>query len=171
MARRYSITAMSDDLVLLVSCADGLEAAQVRSLLESEGIAHVVQGEHHSTMLGGTAMLTPIDQRVLVREGDLQQARALLEARPKLDGGDGPTLDGAVCPVHEQPARATCARCGTFLCAACQTLGEPPVCESCVAAEQVVHKKRWHPELALLIPLAMLIGVVLLMQYLGVVPD
>lgn len=162
---------MSDDLVLLLNCADGIEAAQVRSLLESEGIPHVVQGEHHSTMLGGMAMLTPIDQRVLVRAEDLERARALLSASPKLDGGGGASIDGAVCPVHEQPAKATCARCGTFLCAACQTLGDPPVCETCMAAEQVVHKKRWHPQLVLLLPLALILGVVLLMHYLGVVPD
>lgn len=162
---------MSDDLVLLLNCADGIEAAQVRSLLESEGIPHVVQGEHHSTMLGGMAMLTPIDQRVLVRAEDLERARALLSASPKLDGEGGASIEGAVCPVHEQPAKATCARCGTFLCAACQTLGDPPVCETCMAAEQVVHKKRWHPQLVLLLPLALILGVVLLMQYLGVVPD
>lgn len=162
---------MSDDLVLLLNCADGIEAAQVRSLLESEGIPHVVQGEHHSTMLGGMAMLTPIDQRVLVRAEDLERARALLSASPKLDGEGGASIDGAVCPVHEQPAKATCARCGTFLCAACQTLGDPPVCETCMAAEQVVHKKRWHPQLVLLLPLALILGVVLLMHYLGVVPD
>ncbi len=162
---------MGDDLVLLINCADGIEAAQVRSLLEGEGIPHVVQGEHHSNMLGGSAMLTPIDQRVLVHEHDLEKARALLAAKPQLDGAGGVSIEGAVCPVHELPAKTTCARCGTFLCASCQTLGDPPVCETCVAAEKTVHKKRWHPEVALLIPLALIIGVILLMQYLGVVPD
>jgi len=162
---------MSDDLVLLINCADGIEAAQVRSLLESEGIPHVVQGEHHATMLGGSAMLTPIDQRVLVHESDLEKARALLTATPQLTGDANGSIEGAVCPVHELPAKATCSRCGTFLCANCQTLGDPPVCESCVAAEKPIHKKRWHPEIALLVPLALIVGVILLMQYLGVVPD
>lgn len=40
---------------------------------------------------------------------------------------------GSVCPVHEEAAVAVCERCGTFLCAKCGALGNPPVCEDCLA--------------------------------------
>ncbi len=162
---------MGNDLVLLVECSNGLEAASVRSLLESEGIPHVVQGEHHSNLIGGTMLPAYIFPRVLVHEDELEKARALLSAVPALAGPEADPLEGAMCPVHEQWARGTCARCGTFLCASCQTLGDPPVCEACVEAEKSP-PRRGMPALVMLgIPAALIIGVALLMHFLGVVRD
>ncbi len=163
---------MGDDLVLLTECTNGIEASHIRSLLEGEGIEHVVQGEHHSSLLGGTTLPTAIMPRVLVHERDLERAQALLVAAPKLEGASGDPLEGALCPVHEQWARATCARCGTYLCAACQTLGDPPVCETCVEAERTPPRgTRMSAMVMLAVPMALIIGVALLMHFLGVVPD
>ncbi|PZR15529.1 MAG: hypothetical protein DI536_08755 [Archangium gephyra] len=162
---------MGNDLVLLMECANGIEAAHVRSLLTGEGIEHVVQGEHHSNLLGGTTLPAAILPRVLVHERDAERAKALLEAAPTLAGAEGDPLEGALCPVHEQWARATCGRCGTFLCASCQTLGEPPICEACVDAEKNPPRRGFPALIMLGIPVALLIGVGLLMHYLGVVPD
>ena len=40
----------------------------------------------------------------------------------------------AVCPKHpDQPAVATCARCGTFICQTCSASVNPPLCEACHA--------------------------------------
>ncbi len=167
---------MAEDLVLLMECSNGLEVASVKSLLESEGIAFVVQGEHHASLLGGTMMPTAIVPRVLVHGADLERAMALLEAPVGRVGAEGPELPG-VCPVHEQPARATCERCGTFLCEACQTLGNPPVCETCVELETQDLKpltpgqRQLRSVWALAIPLGVLVLVALLMQFFGVVRD
>lgn len=171
MARGYIIHTMGNDLVLLMECGNGLEAAHVRSLLTSEGIEHVVQGEHHSNLLGGTTLPAAILPRVLVHERDVERAKALLEAAPTRGGPGGDPLEGALCPVHEQWARGTCSRCGTFLCASCQTLGDPPLCEACVEAERTPPRSSIPALVMLGIPVALLVGVGLLMHFLGVVPD
>src|SRR6185369_14760797 len=124
---------------LLVECGNPVEVASVKSLLDANGIAHVVQGEQHASMIGGVFGSTIIFPRVLVAQRDLERAQALLTAQPVLDGTapeSGAAFEGAVCPVHEAKAIATCGRCGTFLCERCKSLGSPPVCEDCVAHEQ-----------------------------------
>ncbi len=168
---------MAEDLVLLMECSNGLEVASVKSLLEGEGIAHVVQGEFHASLLGGTTMTTAITPRVLVHGVDLERAMALLEAPVGRGGPTGEVLQDCVCPVHEQPARATCDRCGTFLCAACGTLGNPPLCEACVEVESKgvapgsAGQRRWRSVFGLAIPVGILVLVALLMHFFGVVRD
>ncbi len=65
-------------LVALMTCRDQVEAMGVRSLLESEGIEVLVQGEHHRA-LEGALLGAMIELRVMVRRGDLDDARELLE--------------------------------------------------------------------------------------------
>lgn len=124
------------DMVLLEECAGQMELALLKSLLEGEGIPYVAQGEHHSTMINGHYGAIAIMPRVLVAARDLERARELLSAKPTLQGNtEGSPLTDAVCPVHEKQALATCDRCGTFLCGDCGSLGQPPLCEDCVAIE------------------------------------
>lgn len=125
------------DLVLLTECADALEAAQLKGLLDAHGVSCVVQGETHAALLAGALGGHFIEPRVLVSPNDLERARELLEAVPQEGGPAGEALGDGVCPVHEGPAVATCARCGTFLCTQCTTVGEPPVCEDCVQHESI----------------------------------
>ncbi|MBX7097698.1 MAG: DUF2007 domain-containing protein [Myxococcaceae bacterium] len=124
-----------DAFELLQECATPIEAAQLTSFLTAHGIEHVVQGEAHAALIPGPLGGALIVPRVLVARRDLERARALLASDLSPESQDGQVFDGAVCPVHERQAVGTCARCGTFLCAGCQTLGNPPVCESCLAAE------------------------------------
>lgn len=117
----------------LLTTVGPADAGVLRGLLESQGIHVIVQGEQHGAMLPGVA--SPIELRLLVPEAELERARQILEdARPVLDGTQAGSEDlgDAVCPVHEAKAVATCSRCGTFLCAACPSLGDPPLCEDCV---------------------------------------
>jgi len=69
-----------------------------------------------------------------VPEAQLAQAKTSSESKLALDG-TGSTAEArpdGVCAVHEEPAVATCERCGAFLCAQCGSLGTPPLCEDCV---------------------------------------
>lgn len=127
---------------LLMECANQVEAAAVKSLLEQNGIAVTLQTENANAMMPHLAfMLTP---RLLVLEQDLEAARALLNANPSTQT-EGTQLDGGICAVHEQPAVAICARCGSFLCRACESMGEPPVCESCLEIEKLPEQKPASP--------------------------
>ncbi|MBX5482786.1 MAG: DUF2007 domain-containing protein [Myxococcaceae bacterium] len=123
------------ELVLLTVCGDSQEAAIIRSVLESQQIACVVQGEQHRALLGMVGAY--IEPRVLVAARDLEAARALLSAppaepEPPLLGKPGEAVEGALCAVHERRATATCTRCGAFLCDQCSVLDRTaPVCESC----------------------------------------
>ena len=129
--------------VLLMECANAGEAGQLRAMLESQDISCVVVAENQSSMLPHLAML--ISPRVLVMQKDLERARALLSATPVLSTvSDGSSLEGAVCPVHEKQALAICARCGTFLCEECPSLGSPALCEQCLGHEEAEVKPR-HP--------------------------
>ncbi len=67
-----------DALVLLTVCRDQVEAMTVRSLLESEGIEVLIQGEHHRA-LEGSLLAAAIELRAMVRFADLDDARELLE--------------------------------------------------------------------------------------------
>ncbi len=67
-----------DTLVLLKICRDQVDAMSVRSLLESEGIEVLVQGEHHRAM-EGALLGAMIELRAMVRFADLEVARELLE--------------------------------------------------------------------------------------------
>ena len=132
------------DLVCLFEADEQTELALVRSLLSAQGIDHVVQGEHHAAMVAGLFGNPAIKPRVLVAQRDLELARELLAASPVGEGpaqGEAATLEGAVCPVHEQPAMATCDRCGTFLCAQCKTAGAA-TCEDCAKLDDAEMGKR-----------------------------
>ena len=132
-----------DDFTLLVESENLIEIATIRSLLEGHEIPFVVQGEHHGGV-GGLFASAVVVPRVLVPQRDLEKAKALLEAVPDLSGTEketGARLDGSVCPVHEEAAVATCGRCGTFLCARCNSLGNPPMCEECLKAEKPPEKR------------------------------
>ena len=134
---------------LLQTVGDNQEASVVRSLLEAHQIRVVVQGEQHRAMLG---MLGPyIELRILVEEADLERARRVLAeaeaagpaALDELEGEPG-ALRGALCPVHEKEATATCSRCGTFLCGVCDPAPELPLCEECEALEATPDEARAH---------------------------
>lgn len=120
------------DLMLLVECGNTTESAGVRALLQANGIDCLVQGELHSAFTVGTSLVHP---RVMVARRDLERARTLL-ASEAVHETTGEPLEGGICAVHEQAAVAICARCGNFLCARCESLGQPPVCESCLEAER-----------------------------------
>jgi hypothetical protein len=117
------------DLTLLRECGDPIEVSTLTSLLDGHGIKYVVQGEHHAGLTGGTFVLP----RILVQVADLEAAQKLLASEPVIQGvePDGSSLEGGLCPVHEQQAVAICGKCGTFLCASCNALGNPPLCEDC----------------------------------------
>jgi hypothetical protein len=125
------------DLTLLLETLDPVELASVRALLDGHEIKYVVQGEHHAAMLGGMMGNPAIVPRLLVAQRDLERARALLDAEPEGEtvAESNAVLSGAVCPVHLKDALAACGRCGTFLCAECKALGQPPLCEDCSVSE------------------------------------
>ncbi len=109
---------------LLTTCANPADAAVLRSLLEANGVLCVVQGEQHSALLGPAMGGSIIEIRVLVATKDLEKAQALLAAEvipPETRVPDAAaSTEEAVCPVHGERSTATCARCGTFLCARCE---------------------------------------------------
>lgn len=120
-------------LVKLMAAGSHVEAQLVKGLLETEGIPAVIQGESRSTDMGTEAGFSEI--AILVNEPQLADARTLLSARaaPEPVAPPGSLPDGAVCAVHEQQAMAICSRCGNYLCTSCGPLGEPPLCDACVA--------------------------------------
>lgn len=128
---------MTDDPLsptLLMECSDAVEASAVKSLLEQNDIEVTLQTENASAFMPHLQGVMP--PRLLVQTRDLEKARAVLAAVP-VTQTEGTGFEGGVCAVHEQPAVAVCARCGSFLCTACGSLGEPPVCESCLEAEKL----------------------------------
>jgi hypothetical protein len=137
---------MSDGggLQLLLETSDPVELAGVRMLLEGHGIEFVIQGENHAAMTGGLFGSTAVVPRILVAESDLEKAQQLLEAEPENETQPqgAASLEGALCPVHEKPAMATCGRCGTFLCVDCKALGQPPLCEDCLDREAAERRPR-----------------------------
>lgn len=122
-------------LVVLTSCGGQIEAIGIRSLLESQGIACVVQGDQQSHFASWHPSIT-VEPRVMVRPEDVERARALLSSQP-VHETTGDPLEGGLCPVHEIQAVAICGRCGTFLCASCPSLGAPPICDACEEAERL----------------------------------
>jgi hypothetical protein len=68
---------MEPSRVRVATCRDTAEAALVRSLLDGHGIAAVVAGEHHASMLGGLAG-PAIALDVWVDRGDAERAAALI---------------------------------------------------------------------------------------------
>jgi hypothetical protein len=136
-------------LTLLKTCTDSAEAATLRSLLDANGIPCVIQGEQHHAMLGvmGGAV---IDMNVLVSTKDLERAQALLQA--EVEPGDtdsgrssaaNPEAEESLCPVHGERATGTCSRCGTFLCARCETRGEGnSLCEDCAERKGASNESR-----------------------------
>jgi hypothetical protein len=166
------------DLRLLKTCGDPAEAATLRSLLEAQGIACVVQGEQHRSMLG--MMGSYIDVNVLVAERDLPDALALLQEteaeapegeRERQGATPPPDVEEALCPVHGERSTTTCSRCGTFLCARCDGQGEPRVCEDCYERSAAHNETRRgaHRRWAAWVVLAILFGPVLFMALLTLV--
>lgn len=164
---------------LLTTCANPADASVLRSLLEANGILCVVQGEQHSGLLGPAMGGAIIEVRVLVATKDLEKARTLLTAEVVPEAGAaGPgaqDTEEAVCPVHGERSTATCARCGTFLCARCEAPGTSPVCEDCADRDGAGHAARrtrrrklagWLVVLFLLTPFAFLV-LALLAKLLG----
>lgn len=140
---------MSDGLEVLLRTTDPYEAEQLRARLVEVGIDAVLHGASQASLFGGAQAL--VEQQLLVPQAQLERARAFLASTPVLDGTatSGEALADAVCAVHERPAVATCSRCGNFLCAGCGSLGDPPVCESCVAVpEEARPKNRFFLALA-----------------------
>ncbi len=119
----------------------GIEVEQVASMLRGAGFDAVVIGSQTQS----TAILTGIvESRVEVADEDFDDAIAFLEkSKIELDAprANAALVEGNVCPVHEKPAIATCERCGTFLCADCGALGDPPNCEQCVARPASENRK------------------------------
>jgi hypothetical protein len=154
------------DLKLLLETEDPIELAGVRALLEGHDIEFVVQGENHAAMIVGMFGNPIVVPRVLVAERDFEKAHALLEASPDNETQQGESLEGAVCPVHEKQALATCGRCGSFLCADCKALGQPPLCEDCLARDEAErHPKKAPPSMKLFIAVvggAVLLGFLIL---------
>ena len=109
------------------------EAELIRARLESAGFHPTMTGAaQHSSLM---PMLMEVESEVAVPESEQESAEVFLQdSRLKLEGTEasGEIVEGSVCPVHEQPAVAVCDRCGTFLCAKCGSLGNPPLCEECV---------------------------------------
>jgi hypothetical protein len=125
-----------DDLVAVASASGPMEAQLLKTTLEGAGFFVLLQGMNAASI--DTRIGQTMGVPVLVRRRDLIAAQALLsDSHPVLEGPSGQTLEGAVCPVHEEPATGTCDRCGTFLCSRCSALGDPPVCEDCVGQEAV----------------------------------
>ncbi|MDP1824788.1 MAG: DUF2007 domain-containing protein [Archangium sp.] len=144
-----------------MDCESPIEAIGVRSMLEAQGIACVVTGDQQSYFASWTPAAT-IQPRVMVAPGDLERARAFLAGKAEHETTGAP-LEGALCPVHEAQAIATCARCGTFLCVTCRTMGSPPVCDACIEAEAMPARepakspKTFFAVLALLVLLTLLL--------------
>ena len=134
---------------LLLECSSPIEAAAIKSLLQQHGIEAIIQTENVSALLPHLQAIIP--PRLLVAAADFERAETVLEGFFHRQTQENP-LEGGLCAVHEAQAIATCARCGSFLCAQCGSLGTPPVCESCVAAEALpARASPLRPYLALLI--------------------
>ena len=149
---------------MLIECGNTVEATAVKSLLEQNGIEATIHAELADSMLPHLAAVMP--PRVMVRAQDLERANALLDALP-MNTTEGAGIDGGVCAVHEKPALAICSRCGSFLCEACGSLGEPPVCESCLEAEKLPTRNASPagPQMVLMVIIIGVVLAVLLAQY------
>lgn len=125
----------TDDPDALVTLANLLpmDAQLIRSSLEAAGLPVVLQGEHASSI--DTRLAFSEGVRVLVRQGDLVQAQAFLQG-VEAQGVEGRGALEGFCAVHERKARASCSRCGNWLCEACKALGDQPICEDCLNAER-----------------------------------
>lgn len=64
------------NIVKLKTCANGFEAQVIRTRLESEGIPCVVADENMDSIYANA--VGAFSPRVLVREEDLERARAIL---------------------------------------------------------------------------------------------
>lgn len=131
---------MSESLAptFLMECANLAEAGVVKALLEQNGIEVVIQAESATSMMPHLQQI--MAPRLLVLERDLEKAKALLGAE-QVKETTGHGWDGGICAVHERDAVALCTRCGSFLCDLCGSLGDPPVCESCLEQEKVPERR------------------------------
>ncbi len=149
-------------LVKLMSAGSHPEAELLKGLLATEGIPCVVHGESSRTDMGTEAGFAQIS--LLVNEEQLDRARQLLEATavPDEPAKSGKAPEGAVCPVHEQPATRICSRCGSYLCAGCGQLGVPPVCEACDDRLAQAPRRRSKTKVVAALLLLFLLGVPLI---------
>ena len=148
------------------------EAELIRARLEGAGFHPTMTGAaQHSSLM---PMLMEVESEVAVPESEQESAEVFLQdSRLKLEGTEasGEIVEGSVCPVHEQPAVAVCDRCGTFLCAKCGSLGNPPLCEECVMRpDKPRARPRWVTFVARLWFVfwlgPLLVGVIGLLRYL-----
>lgn len=136
-------------LEVVLRTSDANEAVLLCERLRAAGIDAVLHGGAQAGSFGIGQFM--IEQQVLVPEEQLEQAKAFCESTLVLDGTapTGEALPDGVCAVHEEPAVATCARCGNFLCAKCGSLGTPPLCEDCVERPSPpVERNTWAKNLA-----------------------
>jgi hypothetical protein len=120
-------------LITVFTSSNSTEVELVRARLVGAGFHPSVAGAQQ--LAGFFPGITELISEVRVPDSELERARVyLLDSKLKLDETlpSGEIAEGSVCPVHEKPAVATCDRCGTFLCAGCGSLGQPPLCEDCV---------------------------------------
>ena len=92
-----------------------------------------------------------IRSEVRVPDEEFDDAVEFLEkSKIELDApeANASIVEGNVCPVHEKQAITVCDRCGTFLCADCGALGNPPICEQCVARPVEAKPLPWWVRLA-----------------------
>ena len=120
--------------VFLMECGTLAEAESVKGLLQQNGIEVVIQAGGATSMMPHLQQIIP--PRLLVLERDFEKAKTLLGSE-QVKETTGPGWEGGICAVHEQDAVALCTRCGSFLCAMCGSLGDPPVCESCLEQENL----------------------------------
>lgn len=129
--------------------SDRSEAELVRARLEAADFHPVLTGAaQHSSLM---PMVMELESVVTVPAAEEERAFEFLEtSRLALEGtAPSDTPVEGTCPVHEQPAVATCDRCGTFLCARCGSLGVPPLCEECVLrTEKPRERPRWVTNVA-----------------------
>lgn len=146
-------------MVKLRSAASHDEARLVQGLLQAHGVPCVIHGESQHTGMGTEAGFAEI--LLLVPEEALADAREVLAAQPDPDAAPGAETPagGALCPVHEQEATGTCARCGSYVCAGCGPLGVPPICEACADHLAAQPRRRAGRRLVALLLLAILLGV------------
>ena len=100
-----------DELVLLTTCSDNLEASSLQSWLEANGVYCFLQGEHHRGLLGPLGPY--IELRVLVPSSAASLARSLALARlapatlpdPDVEEGDDDGDDADEEALVDKPRR------------------------------------------------------------------
>src|SRR5690606_17888944 len=104
---------MPDDrLVRVYTAADAGDAHLVRDLLAAEGVRAVIQGENLSMARGEIPLGPTTAPSVWVREGDVPQARALIEAFERPTPSQRPAWTCPNCGERIEGQFSECWRCG-----------------------------------------------------------